>query len=254
VARAPSGARRRVRPGRARADQRWMTNLNPVLDPREPVQAAAHPAADGTVAAPSEPTGAPEAWPAEDAEIQALVEAARDGDVAAFESLVALTHRHTFTLALRLTGDVDDAHDVTQEAYLRAYRSIGGFRSDARFSTWMHRITANCASTHLGRRRRHRHRSLTQDEQVVDLRGDSDPQLRADASDLRVRMLEALDGLPPKLRAVVVLRDVYELPHEAIAAELGISETAAKVRLHRARHKMRSSLFPELDEVDVREV
>ena len=58
--------------------------------------------------------------------------------------------------------------------------------------------------------------------------------------------------LPPRLRAVVVLRDVYDLPHEAIAAELGISVSAAKVRLHRARHRLRVLMFPEIDEVDVR--
>ena len=64
----------------------------------------------------------------------------------------------------------------------------------------------------------------------------------------------ALADLPPRLRAVVVLRDVYDLPHEAIAAELGISVSAAKVRLHRARHRLRARLFPEIDEVDVRAV
>lgn len=199
-------------------------------------------------------SAAPTRWAAEADDVHELVDAAREGDTVAFDRLVELTHRDTFTLALRLTGDIEDARDVTQEAYLRAYRGIGNFRSDARFSTWLYRITANCASSHLGRRRRNRHSTLAQDEQVVDLRSDSDPQLQADASDLQSRLLEALDGLPPKLRAVVVLRDVYEMPHEAIAEELGISATAAKVRLHRARQKMRSRLFPELDEVDFRDV
>ena len=76
----------------------------------------------------------------------------------------------------------------------------------------------------------------------------------ADAGELRDRLVAALEVLPSKLRAVVVLRDVYELPHEAIAEELGISVTAAKVRLHRARHRLRAELFPELDEVGSREV
>ena len=66
----------------------------------------------------------------------------------------------------------------------------------------------------------------------------------ADAELLRDRVSDALDDLPAGLRAVVVLRDVYDLPHEAIAAELGISEAAAKVRLHRARKKLRERLFP----------
>ena len=72
----------------------------------------------------------------------------------------------------------------------------------------------------------------------------------ADAAELRDRLKGALAELPPRLRAVVVLRDVYDLPHEAIAAELGISESAAKVRLHRARRKLREQLFPVRDERD----
>ena len=71
---------------------------------------------------------------------------------------------------------------------------------------------------------------------------------------MRHRVAAAIERLPPKLRAVVVLRDVYELPHEAVAEELGISTTAAKVRLHRARHRLRLELFPETAEVPSREV
>jgi len=173
-----------------------------------------------------------------------LVASARDGDRQAFDELVRVTHAHTYTLAFRLTGDEEDARDVVQEAYLRAYRGLRRFRGDAQFSTWLYRITANCAATHLGRRTRHRHDGLDEAEAVVDPHPDRDPQLRADAVDLRGRLRVALDALPARLRAVVVLRDVYDLPHEAIAAELGISESAAKVRLHRARNKLRDQLFP----------
>jgi RNA polymerase sigma-70 factor (ECF subfamily) len=177
------------------------------------------------------------------------VEAARAGDQAAFARLVEATHRDTYSLALHLTRCAEDARDVTQEAYLRAYRNLDGFRGDARFSTWMYRITANVAMTQAGRSRRHRHDELHDDTPIVDPRSDHDPALVADAGDLRDRLLDALGRLPPKLRAVVVLRDVYELPHEDIAAELGISVTAAKVRLHRARHRLRADVFPELSEV-----
>jgi RNA polymerase sigma-70 factor (ECF subfamily) len=176
-----------------------------------------------------------------------LVAAAKDGDREAFDELVRATHADTYTLAYRLTGDEDDARDVVQEAYLRAYRGLRRFRGDAQFTTWMYRITANCAATHLGRRARHRHDELDEAAAVADLHPDRDPQLRADADDLRGRLRVALEGLPPRLRAVVVLRDVYDLPHEAIAAELGISESAAKVRLHRARNKLREQLFPRRD-------
>ncbi len=192
----------------------------------------------------------PRQWHGEQPQVHALVEAAREGDAAAFERLVELTHRDTFTLALRLMGDPEDASDVTQEAYLRAYRAMGTFRSDARFSTWMYRITANFASTHLGRRRRHgrRNRPLEPEEQIAELGGENDPQLRADATDLRDRLDAALADLPPKLRAVVVLRDVYDMSHEEISDELSISVGAAKVRLHRARRQIRAAVFPELDD------
>ena len=180
----------------------------------------------------------------------ALVARAQGGDEKAFEELVTATHAETYTLARRLTGSDDDARDVVQEAYLRAYRSIGRFRGEARFTTWMYRITANCASTYVGKRRKHRHDELVEDLVVVDTRPDLDPVAQADASDLRTRLVAALDELPPKLRAVVVLRDVYDLPHEAIAAELGISESAAKVRLHRARRKLKDHLFPRTEGAD----
>ena len=177
-----------------------------------------------------------------------LVTAARDGDRSAFDELVRATYADTFTLALRLTGNEEDARDVVQEAYIRAFRGLSRFRGDAQFSTWMYRITANCANTHLGKRTKHRHEVLDDAHPVADDRPAVDPQLQADASALRSRLTGALDRLPPKLRQVVVLRDIYDLPHEAIAAELGISETAAKVRLHRARKKLRDDLFPPKDE------
>jgi RNA polymerase sigma-70 factor (ECF subfamily) len=174
----------------------------------------------------------------------ALVARAREGDQAAFEELVRATYADTYTLAKRLTGNEEDARDVVQESYLRAYRGLKRFRGDAQFTTWLYRITANCAATHLGRRARRRTEVLPDDVALIDVNPDRDPAARADASLLRDRLEDALAELPPKLRAVVLLRDVYDLPHEAIAAELGISESAAKVRLHRARRKLREHVFP----------
>ena len=173
-----------------------------------------------------------------------LVEAAQAGDRDAFDELVRATYADTYTLAYRLTGDEEDARDVVKEAYLRAYRGLKRFRGDAQFSTWLYRITANCASTLMARRTRHRHEELNDDAVVADGRPDIDPESMAEAQLLRDRVSDALHDLPPGLRAVVVLRDVYDLPHEAIATELGISEAAAKVRLHRARKKLRERLFP----------
>src|SRR5262245_50839865 len=84
-----------------------------------------------------------------------VVAAARRGDQEAFSALVRGTYDAMYTLAYRLTGNEEDARDVVQEAYLRAYRGMGQFRGEARVGTWLYRITANCAATHIGRRRRH---------------------------------------------------------------------------------------------------
>ena len=179
-----------------------------------------------------------------------IVAAARSGDRDAFAALVRATYDDTYTLAYRLTGNEEDARDVVQETYLRAYRSIDRFRGEAKITTWLYRITANCASTQLGSRRRHRHESLDLTVEPADVTPASDPLDRAVAADLRATVETAIAELPPRLRAVVVLRDVYDLPHDAIAAELGITETAAKVRLHRARRALRARCFPDRKEAD----
>ena len=175
---------------------------------------------------------------------------ARAGDRHAFEAMVTATYADAFTLATRLMGNEEDAADVVQDAYLRAYRAIGRFRGDARFATWLYRIVANCAATSLGRRGRHRHEQLDEALLVVDDHADRDPERKASDAYDRNRVQVALAALPEKLRVVVVLRDVYDLTHEAIAAELGITETAAKVRLHRARKKLRARLCPIRGELE----
>lgn len=182
-------------------------------------------------------------------ELAALVAAAKGGDRRAFDEIVQATSADTYALALRLTANEEDAKDVVQEAYLRAYRGLRRFRGEASFTTWLYRITANCASTQLTKRSRHRHEDLDGEAaEVRDQRPDVDPERRAEGALLRGQVTEALEMLPPRLRTVVVLRDVYDLPHEAIAAELGISEAAAKVRLHRARVRLRAQLFPSRGE------
>ena len=177
-------------------------------------------------------------------DLAGLVTAAKDGDRQAFEELVRATHADAYTLAYRLTGNEEDASDVVQEAYLRAYKSLKRFRGDAQFSTWLYRIVANCAATALGKRGKNRHEELEDDAPLADVRPDYNPDAQLDHVIERERVTEALRDLPDGLREVVVLRDVYDLPHEAIAKELGISEAAAKVRLHRARRRLRERLFP----------
>lgn len=177
-------------------------------------------------------------------DMENLIEEAQGGDHRAFEEIVRRTYSETYTLAFRLTGDEEDARDVVQETYLRVHKGLNKFRGDAQFSTWLHRITANCANTFLGRRIRQKTDPLPNDVNLIDESPHRDPAHRADVGDLRNHLTDALRNLPPKLRAVVVLRDIYDLPHEAIADELGISESAAKVRLHRARKRLREKLYP----------
>jgi RNA polymerase sigma-70 factor (ECF subfamily) len=177
-----------------------------------------------------------------------LVTAAKAGDSQAFEELVRETYTDVYALAYRLTANEEDARDVVQDAYLRAYKGLKRFRGDAQFSTWMYRITANCASTALTKGKKHRHEELEDEAPLADVRPENDPEAAGDAELLRSRLNAALEELPPRLRAVVVLRDMYDLPHQAIADELGITEAAAKVRLHRARRRLRERLFPRSEE------
>src|SRR5438477_13088264 len=89
-------------------------------------------------------------------ELGGLVEAAQQGSRAAFDELVRRTYVDSYTLAVRLTGNEEDARDVVQEAYLRAWKGIGRFRGDSQFSTWLYRITANASYTVVEKRRRTR--------------------------------------------------------------------------------------------------
>ncbi len=177
-----------------------------------------------------------------------LVGAAQQGDRQAFEELVRRTYVDTFTLACRLTGNQEDGGDVVQETYLRAWRGIGRFRGEAQFSTWLYRITANAAATHVRKRYRHRSEQLDELNEPAEDYAGAQPEAAAESSDLLDRLNAAVGGLPPKLRVLVVLKDVYGLPHEEIAEELGITVAAAKVRLHRARRRLRDVLYEQGEE------
>jgi RNA polymerase sigma-70 factor (ECF subfamily) len=183
--------------------------------------------------------------PRELSELDRLVCAAQAGDRPAFDELVRRTYVDTYTLALRLTADEEDARDVVQEAYLRAWKGLDRFRGDAQFTTWMYRITANTAYSTVKRRRRHRSEPLDAVDDVVELHAEVQPEEAAETQALLVQLSGALEQLPPKLRVLVVLKDVYGLPHEEISEELGISVAAAKVRLHRGRKKLRDLLYED---------
>ena len=180
-------------------------------------------------------------------DLNGLVESAREGSRPAFDELVRRTYVDTYTLAVRLTGNEEDARDVVQEAYLRAWKGIKRFRGDAQFSTWMYRITANTSYTHVQRRKRLRTSTLDDVDEPSEARLEAQPDAAAESAAGLAELAAAVDQLPDTLRQIVILKDVYGLPHEAIAEELDISVAAAKVRLHRGRKKLRE-LLDDMDD------
>lgn len=170
-----------------------------------------------------------------------LVELARAGDRDAFGELVRLHQHEVYTLAVRLVHDRDLASDVTQDAFVRAWRAMPSFRGESKFSTWLHRITVNTAWTH--RTRRNRVRLDPLDSLPADPEAESLEPERAGESALVAPTIEdALAGLSLSVRSVVVLKDIYDWTHAEIADHLDISVTAAKVRLHRGRKELRTRL------------
>ncbi len=170
-----------------------------------------------------------------------LIARAKRGDRDAFGELVALHQHEVFTLAVRLVRDRDLAADVSQDAFIRAWRAMPKFRGDAKFSTWLHRITVNTAWTHRTKQNRVRLDpldTLVSEPQATTL----DPVRAGEAAGAAPKIEEALLQLTPSIRAVVVLKDVYGWTHSEIAEHLTISVTAAKVRLHRGRKELRQLL------------
>ena len=182
--------------------------------------------------------------------LEPLVDAAREGDTAAFDELVRLTYGDVYNLAIKLTGNEADADDVVQDTYVRAFRGLRRFRGDAAFSTWLYRIASNCASSFMARRSRQRCDALVEADDIAETDPDHDPSLQAEASTLRQTIERALEQLPQRLRAVVVLKHLEDLSHREIAERLGISESATKVRLHRARNTLRR-LLPASEDAEV---
>jgi RNA polymerase sigma-70 factor (ECF subfamily) len=161
------------------------------------------------------------------------VEAARRGDRDAFERLVRETHRSVYSLAYRIVGSHDDAADVTQETYIRVWRSLRGFRGDAAFGTWLFRIATNAALSHVRRAPRTEPLDAHAERSVAD---PVEERIDADAVEA------ALARLPDGQRAAVVLKDVYGLTCEEIGKQLGVTEGAVKVRLFRARQRLADEL------------
>lgn len=171
-----------------------------------------------------------------------LVRLAQRGDGSAFAQLVRNHQDEVFTLALRLVNRHDLAADVSQESFIRAWRALPSFRGDAAFSTWLHRIVVNTAWTL--RRRALRQQGSVLDERSLALADQGmSPESAADAVGFRPALRRELAALPEPQRVVVVMKDVYGWSHQEVADTLGISVAAAKVRLHRARKRLRERLW-----------
>jgi RNA polymerase sigma-70 factor (ECF subfamily) len=178
-----------------------------------------------------------------------LVDRCRSGDEVAWKELVELTHREVYTLCLRILNDPGDAAEATQDAYLKAWRGLKGFRGEAQFTTWLYRVASNAAiSKHRSRKRRRVYEVGAEDELLSALPApgsvEGTAEVRRDVQDVE----DAIRMLPDHYRSAVVLRDVYGLSIEEISKELKITETAAKVRVHRARKKLKEALYPTGDE------
>ncbi len=172
-----------------------------------------------------------------------LVERAQAGDRAAFEELVRRHADRLYAVLLRFLGDGDEAEEVTQEAFLRAWRSIARFQGRSQFFTWLYRIGINEAKRRAERRSRPGTLTSIEDAPIEDAPDWSDaPELRAEQADLRAVLERAIGKLPPDYRAPLVLRDVEGLSTREAAEIMGLGEAAFKSRLHRARLAVRRAL------------
>jgi RNA polymerase sigma-70 factor (ECF subfamily) len=180
-------------------------------------------------------------------EVAAVLARARQGDGEAFRALVEQHSRSVFRLAFRMTGNQQDAEDVVQESFLRAYRQLGRFESRANFGTWLYRIVANC-SVDLMRAKQARHdqvrgESLDGSTELLSQDGPG-PERLAESAELQRRIRAALGGLSPLERAAFTLRHWEGRSIDEISKTLGLGTSAAKHSVFRAVRKLRLALEP----------
>jgi len=176
-----------------------------------------------------------------------VVRACQRGEAGALDALVRATYADVYALAYRLVRDRDEAADVTQEVFVRVMRSVVGFRGESAFGTWLHRVTVNTSLTALRKRSRRalpgrEPFGMPGEESVGVADADAGPEERAERAELLARAEAAVAALPESSRTIVVLRDVEGLSTAEVAAATGLTETAVKVRLFRARERLRASL------------
>jgi RNA polymerase sigma-70 factor (ECF subfamily) len=174
-----------------------------------------------------------------------LVRKSQQDDERAFGELVSRYESKVYSLALKMVRNPEDAEDVLQDTFLRAYRGIKSFKGNSTFSTWIYRITANSALMRLRKRQLPTVSIDDADEREAPINiadwapGPVEQMLNQET---QAAMTEAIESLPPELRQVFVLRDIEELSNAEVAEILDLSVAAVKSRLHRARLKVRNRL------------
>ncbi|WP_269542667.1 RNA polymerase sigma factor [Cerasicoccus fimbriatus] len=183
-----------------------------------------------------------------------LVKRVQAGEMAAFDQLVSKYRERLFSVVYNLTSNRDDANDLTQEAFIRAFRSISKFKGKSSFFTWLYRIAVNTTITHLKRSRKRRFFSFEQ----MDEEGPASAKLESLASraktdkptymrELQEKLNDALQKLSVKHRTVVVLYEIEGLSHQEIAEITKTSEGTVRSRLHYAKQQLRETLKDYLE-------
>ena len=171
------------------------------------------------------------------ADQRALIERARRGDAAAHRALYDTHVDRVYRLTFRMTGIDHLARELTQDTFVRAFASIGGFRGDAAFSSWLHTIATSVTLNELRRRKREGARNAPLDDAM-------DIGMSAPASDpvMREKLMLAVNDLPEGCRTVFMMHDAEGYTHQEIATALGVTEGTSKAQLARARGKLRVAL------------
>lgn len=165
-----------------------------------------------------------------------------DGDLDAFGLILERHQDRVYSIAANFAANGDDASDLAQEIFLKAYRSLGRFRGQSAFSTWLYRIAVNACVDYT--RRRGRTSCLPLDDDLLAVSADAgpDPQREAERRQLRLELATAIRDLSPKLRIALILHDIEGLTHDQIASIVGCSTGTTKSRLFRAREEVRRRL------------
>lgn len=180
-----------------------------------------------------------------------IVRKVLQGDVNAFEKLVTEYEKAVYAIAQRMTGNAEDAADMTQETFIKAYNSLSSFRGDSKFSVWLYRIANNVCLDFLRSKSRRPTVSLsTEDddgeETQLDIADESQsPELLLESSLTRDAVRRGLDSLPPDYKQILLLREIQGLSYEEIAAALGIESGTVKSRIFRARKRLCTFLIED---------